>query len=69
MISKKHDVDVNAFGVVIESLIEQVEAYGYQAYFLRNRQLTPITQFDPESEHRSPAKGSNYVNNFLFFPE
>jgi len=56
-------------GVVIESLIEQVEAYGYQAYFLRNRQLTPITQFDPESEHRSPAKGSNYVNNFLFFPE
>ena len=56
-------------GVAIESLIGQVEAYGYQAYFLRNRQLTPITQFDPESEHRSPVKGSNYVNNFLFFPE
>ena len=56
-------------GVTIESLIEQVEVYGYQAYFLRNRQLTPVTQFDSESEHRSPETPSNYVNNFLFFAE
>ena len=59
-------------GSTIESLVEQIEAYGYQAYFLRNRQLTPITQFDPESEHRSPVTRRDYVdyvNNFLFFPE
>ncbi len=59
-------------GVAIESLIEQVEAYGYQAYFLRNRQLTPVTQFDPESEHRSPIIRHDYidyVNNFIFFAE
>lgn len=56
-------------GSTIESLIEQVEAYGYQTYFMRNGQLTSFTQFDSESEHRSPAISGNYVNNFLFFPE
>ena len=59
-------------GVAIESLIEQVEDYGYKAYFLRNRQLTPVTQFDPESEHRSPIIRHDYidyVNNFIFFAE
>ena len=56
-------------GSTIESLIEQVEAYGYQTYFLRNRQLTPIAQFDPESEHRGPAVSRNNVNNFIFFAE
>ena len=56
-------------GVAIESLIKQVEAYGYQAYFLRNGQLTPITQFDPESDHRNSVTRRNYVNNFIFFAE
>ena len=56
-------------GVDIESLIEQVEAYGYQTYFLRNRQLIPFTRFDPESDHRNPVTRSDYVNNFIFFAE
>ena len=55
--------------VAIKSLVEDVEAYGYKAYFLRNRQLTSFTQFDSESEHRNPATRCNYVNNFLFLPE
>ena len=56
-------------GVAIESLIEDVEIYGYQTYFLRNRKLTAFTQFDPVSEHRQPTNRNNYVNNFLFFPK
>mgnify|MGYP001034773390 CR=1 FL=1 len=56
-------------GATIESLIGQVEAYGYQTYFLRNRQLTPFTRFDPESDHRNPVTHGDYVNNFIFFPE
>ena len=56
-------------GVAIESLIEQVEDYGYKAYFLRNRQLTPFTRFDPESEHRNPETHRDYINNFIFFAE
>ncbi len=56
-------------GSTIESLIEQVEAYGYLTYFLRNWKLTSFNQFDSESEHRNPAMSSNYVNNFLFFPK
>ena len=55
-------------GVAIESLIEQVEDYGYHTYFLRKQQLTAVTQFDPESEHRTPATRHDYVNNFLFLP-
>lgn len=56
-------------GVAIESLLADVEAYGYHTYFLRKQQLTSITQFDPESEHRSPATPGDYINNFLFFPK
>lgn len=53
--------------IAIKLLVEEVEAYGYEAYFLRNRQLTPFTQFDPETEHRNPVTRLNYVNNFVFF--
>jgi len=56
-------------GVAIESLVKDVEAYGYHAYFLRQQQLTPIALFNPESEHRNPATRSDYVNNFLFLPK
>jgi len=55
-------------GVAIESLIKDVEAYGYQTFFLRNHQLTAHIKFNPESEHRRPEVPGDYVNNFLFFP-
>ena len=55
-------------GVAIESLIKDVEAYGYQTFFLRNQQLTAHIKFNPESEHRRPEVPGDYVNNFLFFP-
>ncbi len=55
-------------GITIETLIRQVEAYGYRGYFLRKKQLTPATQFNPESEHRQPVNKTDYVNNFLFLP-
>jgi FkbM family methyltransferase len=56
-------------GVAIEKLVEEVEAYDYQAYFLRNQKLTPFTQFGPVLEHRNPEHRINYVNNFIFLPK
>jgi FkbM family methyltransferase len=40
---------------------------GYLGYYLDGKQILPITQFNPDRDQR--RKSSNYINNFLFFPQ
>jgi FkbM family methyltransferase len=52
----------------IESLIKEVEDYGYKALFLKRKQLTDISLFDAEKNHRNPKNREDYVFNFIFLP-
>ncbi|MEX2649708.1 MAG: FkbM family methyltransferase [Alphaproteobacteria bacterium] len=44
---------------------EWLGAFGYSGYFLNDKELTPINQFDPHIHQRWGGKAP-YVNNFLF---
>lgn len=56
----------------IEDDLAFVEAQGYRGFFLRGgRVLSSLSAFDPERDHRAPARahdGSAYVFNFIFLP-
>jgi len=52
----------------IEDLIREVEEYGYKALFLKKKQLTDISLFDPDRNHRNPKNREDYVFNFIFLP-
>jgi FkbM family methyltransferase len=53
----------------IESDLAAVEALGYRGYYLRHRRvLTPLSSFDPETQHRHPTGRGDYVFNFIFLP-
>jgi len=42
--------------------------YGYQGFFLKNRNLVPIEQFSPEKEQSIQNLPCGYINNFVFLP-
>jgi FkbM family methyltransferase len=52
----------------IESLIKEVESYGYRSLFMKKMQLTDISMFDAEKHHRQPCTREDYVFNFIFLP-
>lgn len=52
--------------VPIEESLAHPLALGYDGFFLRNGMLRPLSDFDPETDHRHPAAG--YVFNFVFLP-
>ncbi len=54
----------------ILSLVGEVIAYGYDAFFLdKHRALQPISTYDPETMHRNPPDGPSYIFNFIFTPK
>jgi FkbM family methyltransferase len=55
-------------GISIELLVAHIEVLGYEAYFLKNSNLTSFSQFDPERMHRRALGTENYIFNFIFFP-
>jgi FkbM family methyltransferase len=55
-------------GIPIEDSIAQVEAMGYETFFLRQGTLRRIREFDPDREHRERVDQPGYVFNFVFIP-
>ena len=55
----------------IEDDLAFVEGLGFRGYFLKNHKvLTPLSEFDPESQHRKSRERdrAHYVYNFIFLP-
>jgi FkbM family methyltransferase len=51
------------------SLARMKEIYDCDGFFLRDGQLRPITELDPEAEHRRAVGTRRYVFNFIFRPQ
>ena len=55
--------------ILIETLINNVESYGFKAMFLKKGCLHDISLFDNEKDHRhAPIGKGNFIYNFIFFP-
>jgi hypothetical protein len=55
----------------IEEDLAFVEGLGFRGYFLKARKvLTPLSAFDPETQHRKARQTdrAQYVFNFIFLP-
>lgn len=55
-------------GDPIEDMLGRITELGFQGFFIRRGQLTPLAQFDSEAHHRAAATRSDYVFNFIFIP-
>jgi FkbM family methyltransferase len=55
-------------GNPIEASIAQIEAMGYETFFLRQGNLRRIREFNPDREHREMVDRPGYVFNFIFIP-
>tara|TARA_B110000438_G_scaffold302073_1_gene358674 strand:- start:1347 stop:2102 length:756 start_codon:yes stop_codon:yes gene_type:complete len=62
------EIEEKHTGRPLEDSIANVEKLGYEAHFVDQGKLKPLTTFDPESRHRAPAQKSDYVFNFIFKP-
>lgn len=52
----------------IESSITEIVSRGYDAHFMRGDVLTPLSDFDPDSDHRAAVGKPSYIFNFIFLP-
>lgn len=52
----------------IEELTSAVEAYGYDAFAMKNGILTRFWNIDMEKHHRHAKKRDDYIFNFVFLP-
>jgi len=50
----------------IEDCLKEMEVLGAEVFFVRDGTLRPITEFDPERDHRGRRKQPGYVQNFIF---
>lgn len=50
----------------IEDSLREIEAHGYEGFFLSSHGLKALSAFDPVAHHRQPTAG--YVFNFIFLP-
>lgn len=55
-------------GQPIGQAVGEVEALGYDAFFLRDGTLTRFCELDVRAEHAEAAETPRYVNNFIFLP-
>ena len=55
-------------GRPLADAVAEIEALGYDAFFLRNGTLTRFAELDVQAEHTSAADMPYYVNNFIFLP-
>jgi FkbM family methyltransferase len=62
------EIEEKHTGRPLEDSIADVEKLGYEAHFVDQGKLKPLTTFDPERRHRAPAQKSDYVFNFIFKP-
>lgn len=53
----------------IETLIEQVQSYGYDCFALKNGILTNFSNLDIEKHHRQHSVKKDYIFNFIFIPK
>ncbi|MEQ9112246.1 MAG: FkbM family methyltransferase [Rhodospirillaceae bacterium] len=56
-------------GRPIESSIMEITALGYEARFMRSDELRPISDFNPDADHRSSVGKPSYIFNFIFLPQ
>ncbi len=52
----------------IAESIKQVTDFGMDAFFLRDGNLRPISEFDPVANRAALAPRIGYINNFIFKP-
>ena len=55
-------------GQPIREAVGDIEALGYEAFFLRHGALQRIDNFVPERDHLGVEDTPAYVNNFIFLP-
>jgi len=55
-------------GQPIREAVAEIEALGYEAFFLRAGALQRISEFVPERDHLGVEDTPVYVNNFIFLP-
>ncbi|MEQ8735773.1 MAG: FkbM family methyltransferase [Rhodospirillaceae bacterium] len=56
-------------GRPIESSIMEIVALGYEAHFMRSGVLLPLSNFDPDADHRTAVGKPSYTFNFIFLPQ
>lgn len=62
------EIEEKHTGRPLEDSISDVTRLGYNAHFVDNAFLTPLSAFDPEQRHRAPKNRAHYVFNFIFLP-
>lgn len=55
-------------GCPILDSVAEIEALGYETFFLQNGQLQRIKAFHPERDHLGVEDTPAYINNFIFLP-
>ncbi len=55
-------------GQSIEQCLASVQAFGMDAFFLRDGSLRPISEFDPAKNRAAFKDRQGYINNFIFKP-
>lgn len=55
-------------GRPIEDSLRDLTALGFTAWFLRDGALRPLSDFDPDRDHRGRYKQPEYVFNFILRP-
>lgn len=55
-------------GLSIEECLANVQAFGMDAFFLRDGVLRPISEFDPAANRAAFKPRIGYINNFIFKP-
>jgi FkbM family methyltransferase len=53
----------------IEEMVGEVTALGYDCFVLRAGALTRFETVDLDAHHRKPARGKDYIFNFIFIPK
>lgn len=62
------EIEEKHTGRRIEETVEDVTRLGYTAHFVQAGELSPLSAFDPEKNHRAPPTKADYVFNFVFLP-
>lgn len=63
------EIEVRHHGAEIGSIIEEICAIGYAAFFLLDGAIHPAASFRPEMQDSSRlGRPAEYVNNFIFLP-
>ena len=62
------ELEERHIGQPIREAVAEIEALGYEAFFLRAGALQRISEFVPERDHLGVEDTPVYVNNFIFLP-